>query len=114
MRQSVYLLVASQVLGCIPIGSELMDSNGEPSMEPGTEVVVDSGDTEENQDSGEVDLNEALQLDLDGMPVDDFGTLGMKDWHLIFDGELALTSLPSAKRLRAQLTERLGEARWKG
>jgi len=68
-----------------------MDSNGEPSMEPGTEVVVDSGDTEENQDSGEVDLNEALQLDLDGMPVDDFGTLGMKDWHLIFDGELALT-----------------------
>lgn len=91
MRQSVYLLVASQILGCIPIGSELMDSNGEPSMEPGTEVVIDSGDTEENQGYDEDELNEALQLDLDGMPVDDFGTLGMKDWHLIFDGELALT-----------------------
>ena len=91
MRQSVYLVLTSQLLGCIPIGSELMDSNGEPSMEPGTEVVIDSGDTEENQGYDEDELNGWLQLDLNGVPEDDFGTMGMKDWHLIFDGELALT-----------------------
>ena len=69
--------------GCILPGTTLTGDN-EPSSETG--AVVDTADNVETGTPEDEGLDLALSTEVN----DGHGTAGMHDWHLIFDGELAL------------------------
>ena len=70
-------------VGCISPTISLDNENGPDSD---TSTLVDSGQSNDTGDSS----NETLDLELSTEVYDGHGTNGMDEWHLIFDGELAL------------------------
>ncbi len=78
--------LAFGLVGCIAPNAALTPQTGEPS----DEVLEDKWDTAEVDTGVEGADLETLGLDVNAEPESGYGLVGMKGWHLLFDGELAL------------------------